>query len=89
MMSCYYDKSSLDIYITMYDNNNDTLELLGKLSANANDTFHEIFHVSSVYYKMNSENKSFNDFYSKVPSKKRKNIFKCNKIFLNKQIVKN
>jgi len=68
----YCDKASLDIYITMYDNSEDTFDLLGKLSANANDTCHEIFHISSVYNIMNSDNKNFTDFYSKVPSKKKK-----------------
>ena len=41
----------------MYDNNYDSFELLGKLLANANDTCHEIFHISSVYNIMNSDNK--------------------------------
>ena len=68
----YCDKASLDIYITMYDNSNDTVDLLGKLSANANDVNHEIFHISSMYNVMNSENKNFSDFYSKLPSKKKK-----------------
>ena len=78
----YCDKASLDIYITMYDNDNDALELLAKLSANANDTSHELFHVSSVYKIMNSENKNFKDFYSKVPSKKKTEYIKIQKNFL-------
>ena len=79
----YCDKASLDIYITMYDNSYDTFELLGKLYANANDSCHEIFHVSIVYYIMNSENKNFADFYSKVPLKKKTEYIETQKNFLN------
>ena len=78
----YCDKSTLDIYITLYDNSEYSMELLGKLSANTNDSCHEIFHISSLYIIMNSENKSFSDFYSKVPSKKKKEYIEEQNNFL-------
>ena len=77
----YSDKGTLDIYITIYDNNDDSLYLLGKLLANANDICYEIFHISSVYHIMNSDNKKFSDFYSNVLSQKKKEYVTGQKIF--------
>ena len=68
----------------MYDNVDDTLNLLGELSANVNDVYHEIFHISSVYNIMNSDIKNFSDFYSKVPSKKKREYVIEQKNFLEK-----
>ena len=84
----YADKSCLDIYITMYDNYDDTLVLLGKLYANTNDACHEIFHISSLYNIMNSDDKNFSNFYSKFQSKKKKKYVEMQNEFL-KQINSN
>lgn len=68
----FADKGSFDIYIDMYDDFvAESFDLLGKLYANSNDLVHELFHISACYYIMNSNNKDFKNFYSKV-SKQRK-----------------
>ena len=77
----FSNKNSLDIFITMYDNN-DTFDLFGKLYANSNDIMHEIFHLSANYYIINSENKNKDDFNSKIPSEKKKSYIKTQKNFI-------
>ena len=79
----YADKGTMDIFITMYEDNNDKYDLLGKLYANCNDIIHEIFHNSAVYYINNSENKKFSDYNSKIPSKKKKEYIQTQKNFLD------
>ena len=57
--SCYgySNKNSFDIFINMYDKESEVLELFGKLFGNSNDTIHEIFHISAIYYIINSKKK--------------------------------
>ena len=68
----------------MYDeNSNDLFEMLGKLYANCNDILYELFHISPVYYINNSDDKKFSDYYSKVPSKKKREYVQAQINFLN------
>jgi hypothetical protein len=79
----FCNKNSLDIFITMYDNNDcDTFDLFGKLYANSNDIMHEMFHLSANYYIINSENKNKDDFNSKIPSEKKISYIKTQKDFI-------
>ena len=79
----FADKGTLDIFICMYDDNClDLFDMLGKLYANCNDIIHELFHISPVYYINNSDNKKFSDYYSNVPSKKKKEYIQTQSNFL-------
>ena len=79
----FANKGSLDIFISMYDENClDLFDMLGKLYANCNDIIHELFHISPVYYINNSEIKNFADYYSNVPSKKKKEYIQIQNNFL-------
>ena len=68
----YAFKRSFDIFITMYDINNESFDLLGRLYANCNDIIHEIYHISTCYYIINSEEKDFMNFKSRIPSKNKR-----------------
>ena len=89
--SCYgyNNKNSFDIYINMYDRDSDVLELFGKLFANSNDIIHGIYHISAIYYIINSKTKNINDFTSRIPSKKKKEYLEIQKKFLKDTNSKN
>jgi hypothetical protein len=89
--SCYgySNKNSFDIYINMYDRDSDVLELFGKFFANSNDIIHEIYHISAIYYIINSKTKNINDFTSRIPSKKKKEYLEIQKKFLKDTNSKN
>ena len=67
----------------MYDENSNALfGMLGKLYVNCN-ILHELFYISPVYYINNSGNKKFSDYYSKIPSKKKREYVQTQLNFLN------
>ena len=67
----------------MYDDfETGRFDLLDKLYANSNDLIHELFHISACYYIMNSNNKDFKNFYSKVSKERRKKYENIQKKFL-------
>lgn len=78
----YCDRNSLDIYINMYEVEENVLNLFGKMYANTNDILHEIFHITPCYYVLNSDNKNIKDVNSRISSKKKEEYVKIQEKFI-------
>lgn len=78
----YCDRNSLDIYINMYEVEENVLNLFGKMYANTNDILHEIFHIIPCYYVLNSDNKNIKDVNSRISSKKKEEYVKIQEKFI-------
>ena len=78
----YCDRNSFDIYINMYEVEENVLNLFGKMYANTNDILHEIFHITPCYYVLNSDNKNIKDVNSRISSKKKEEYVKIQEKFI-------
>ena len=78
----YCDKNHYDIYINMCPIKTDVFQLFGELYGNTNDIVHEIFHITPLYYILNSENKDIKDANSIISSKTKKECVERQKEFL-------
>ena len=78
----YCDRNSLDIYINMYEVEENVLNLFGKMYANTNYILHEIFHIIPCYYVLNSDNKNIKDVNSRISSKKKEEYVKIQEKFI-------
>ena len=80
----YCDKNHYDIYINMCDIKTDSFRLFGELYGNTNDIVHEIFHITPLYYILNSENKDIKNANSRISSKTKSECVEKQKEFLKK-----
>ena len=80
----YCDKNHYDIYINMCDIKTDSFLLFGELYGNTNDIVHEIFHITPLYYILNSENKDIKNANSRISSKAKRECVEKQKDFLIK-----
>ena len=80
----YCDKNHYDIYINMCDIKTDSFRLFGELYGNTNDILHEIFHITPLYYILNSENKDIKNADSRISSKAKRECVEKQKEFLKK-----